>query len=858
MTLVGAVTATLKADASQWTRETKAAADGLLRVKTAAYDLGDGLMNVKGKNDELAKSLTKTSYAAKESDKASRALAGGSSAAMGATASLQSKVSRTAGALNSLGGVLAGSGTELGKWAAAAGNLFGAFMMGGPVMAGVAAVGAGIAAIVAHFSEVDAAAKKAGEAAETSLAALKKEVQDLDDALKALGRGVDVGRITAERELAQNQTTAQEKVSSFNATYGDATDNGAKIDNFRAMAETSVAAKKVVDAYDDVVASGEALAASQQKLADIVATSQLKQHLDDLKNSAAAAAAEMRKVADGPVDVNDDPDWQRKIAEMHAKENAAMHPQSVAYSDDGMGIMEQHFQATINGELQNGGGANLEAALASAIKLRDFADLIGDASTAVQANNEAIDIETGLRRIASDDFQKSQDAIMRDRAQLSGAVGSMGAAVIGGNGGAAAGQALGSLTGVGIGALAGDPSGLAGGAIGGALGSALGGLIDKMKPLTDAAGIFMDALTDYADILKPVMTPFIGLAQSVAAIMQQVKPQTAKIDAFIGQFVRIGAALVDLGVPFVALFFELLPTTALLLKGLEMVTPYLVMFARGLEQAVKSAYSTANQFVQLANSLGAHLDKFDSNGITFGSSCFTGRTLVMTPKGPRRIDELEVGDEVIAFDVGTGEQRACVITNTMNRVAPALRIVEADGVGEIETTDEHPFWIDGVGMVKAESIGAGDRLRTIDARHAHVVCTRVVAGLVETYNITVDGAHTYYVAPAGGSVFVLVHNDDKEKEALKAARDQANATKDNTKAIKDLTRSSTNLPLGEKVLRNAELGAGGVTIHGGVTFIVSDKQKAFEALADVKRLSQIAHQGTTVARLPRSNPDNKN
>jgi hypothetical protein len=82
--------------------------------------------------------------------------------------------------------------------------------------------------------------------------------------------------------------------------------------------------------------------------------------------------------------------------------------------------------------------------------------------------------------------------------------------------------------------------------------------------------------------------------------------------------------------------------------------------------------------------------------------------------------------------------------------------VEIDGGGELKATRNHPFWVEGRGWTAAKNLRANDRLT--DDRGEPVAIKRawVEDRTTGTYNLSVEGVHTYYVS--AGGVPVLVHN----------------------------------------------------------------------------------------------------
>ena len=83
-----------------------------------------------------------------------------------------------------------------------------------------------------------------------------------------------------------------------------------------------------------------------------------------------------------------------------------------------------------------------------------------------------------------------------------------------------------------------------------------------------------------------------------------------------------------------------------------------------------------------------------------------------------------------------------------------VTIQNADGsVETIDTTDSHPFYVQGQGWVSADDLTAGETLSTPDGQTATVVGTVTVAEAqgVLVYNFTVADDHTYFVEGFGSA-----------------------------------------------------------------------------------------------------------
>ncbi|MET9230419.1 LamG-like jellyroll fold domain-containing protein [Lentzea sp. NPDC003310] len=155
--------------------------------------------------------------------------------------------------------------------------------------------------------------------------------------------------------------------------------------------------------------------------------------------------------------------------------------------------------------------------------------------------------------------------------------------------------------------------------------------------------------------------------------------------------------------------------------------------------------------------------------IPTAKNSFTGDTPVLMADGTRKlIRDLRVGDVVLATDPTTGETAPKKITDVREYLTDAsvhqFDIASETGTGKISVSDEHPFWVVGLGWREAQDIRPGYQFLTADNRSATVTGTRTFSGGRLVYNLTVDGLHTYYVGAGGpgkvAAADVLVHNQD--------------------------------------------------------------------------------------------------
>jgi hypothetical protein len=136
-------------------------------------------------------------------------------------------------------------------------------------------------------------------------------------------------------------------------------------------------------------------------------------------------------------------------------------------------------------------------------------------------------------------------------------------------------------------------------------------------------------------------------------------------------------------------------------------------------------------------------------------ACFVAGTEILTPEGEELIENIQVGDWVIADDPTTpGEIEARRVVQTFVREVSEVVDLYVDGE-VITTTDEHPFWVPGTGWVEAEDLQVGSLLQTDEETFVDIDRIERREGKTTVYNFEVEGFHTYFVS----DLDVLVHNN---------------------------------------------------------------------------------------------------
>jgi len=147
------------------------------------------------------------------------------------------------------------------------------------------------------------------------------------------------------------------------------------------------------------------------------------------------------------------------------------------------------------------------------------------------------------------------------------------------------------------------------------------------------------------------------------------------------------------------------------------------------------------------------------------NSFVPGTTVLMADGTHRPIEQVRVGDKVVATDPVTGETSSRTVVATITGEGDK-RLVEVtvdtdgprgDATGLVVATDGHPFWVeDERHWVDAADLEPGDEVRTPDGTRLDVVAVRHRDAHLRVHNLTIEGVHTYYVT--AGDADVLVHN----------------------------------------------------------------------------------------------------
>jgi RHS repeat-associated protein len=162
-------------------------------------------------------------------------------------------------------------------------------------------------------------------------------------------------------------------------------------------------------------------------------------------------------------------------------------------------------------------------------------------------------------------------------------------------------------------------------------------------------------------------------------------------------------------------------------------------------------------------------------GNAFFIQCFKEDTLVKTEDGDKPIQDIKVGDKVLAFDEKTCEVAFKPVVSISRNETSVWQHIEADGQ-EIICTPGHKFYVPdndinrntdevlehdsyiglGAKWVSAQDLKVGDKILLSDGSFGSITSNwqEKLDTPETTYNFEVEDFHTYFVGESG----VLVHN----------------------------------------------------------------------------------------------------
>ncbi|MGK5448634.1 polymorphic toxin-type HINT domain-containing protein [Streptomyces radiopugnans] len=167
---------------------------------------------------------------------------------------------------------------------------------------------------------------------------------------------------------------------------------------------------------------------------------------------------------------------------------------------------------------------------------------------------------------------------------------------------------------------------------------------------------------------------------------------------------------------------------------------------------------------------GREADRFEDAAAAAGScptpnSFVPGTAVLMADGSTRAIEDVDIGDKVLATDPETGETAAREVTAEITgkdakhlvKVTVDIDGEKGDRTASVTATDGHPFWVPELGeWIDATDLEPGQWLRTSAGTRIQITAVKRWTQQATVHNLTVSDAHTYYVL--AGTVPLLVHN----------------------------------------------------------------------------------------------------
>jgi RHS repeat-associated protein len=158
------------------------------------------------------------------------------------------------------------------------------------------------------------------------------------------------------------------------------------------------------------------------------------------------------------------------------------------------------------------------------------------------------------------------------------------------------------------------------------------------------------------------------------------------------------------------------------------------------------------------------------------NSFVPGTRVLLAAGGSKAIEDLRLGDQVLAADVETGQNQYRPVTDVRSVEGKKNLVtltVDIDGrsgskTGKITSTDNHLMWLPDAGTwAEAGTLKPGMWLQTAAGTWVQVTAVQRSVKHERVHNLTIDGLHTYYVIV--GDTPVLVHNNTFDPATCKVS-----------------------------------------------------------------------------------------
>ncbi|MFI6050718.1 polymorphic toxin-type HINT domain-containing protein [Streptomyces violascens] len=248
---------------------------------------------------------------------------------------------------------------------------------------------------------------------------------------------------------------------------------------------------------------------------------------------------------------------------------------------------------------------------------------------------------------------------------------------------------------------------------------------------------------------------------------------------------------------------------------------------KAAKETASDAASTESKSAKAADDTESHgggKSEAESGAACKTNSFPTGTRVLMADGTTKALEDLHIGDKVMATDPQTGETRPESVTATIttpdDKDFTDLTLTnDASPRGppsRITSTHHHPYWSETRHQwIDAGELQAGEHLRQPGGTLLTIRAVRNYQYAVTTHNLTVNQLHTYYVL--AGVTAVLVHNCDEVVDAVMA---RAEEVADGTKSTRPGMIEGLQLPGREPIVHYSDGGVGGRRVHPTVQSVL--------------------------------------
>jgi RHS repeat-associated protein len=140
-----------------------------------------------------------------------------------------------------------------------------------------------------------------------------------------------------------------------------------------------------------------------------------------------------------------------------------------------------------------------------------------------------------------------------------------------------------------------------------------------------------------------------------------------------------------------------------------------------------------------------------------GSGCFVaGTPIVMADGSSKPIEQVKVGDRVLARDEVSGQTAAKGVKQVFAREVNETVVLTLPGGERIETTANHPFYVEGRGFLPAGELGIGALIVSRAGPTLKIAKIERRPLRTRVFNFEVEDFHSYFVGMVHGGAWV--HN----------------------------------------------------------------------------------------------------